>query len=271
MCNDQGIVGWISHESLGATSIGDMDIKGNQILYLDPLAGNVCLQDLPVEENIVSSEENISFSENEVVCEFYPGMQITKQIGVYIDASFTELQIISDEEIEIGDVQQKQSQVIQISFLPEEEKTISLKVIVDGIEKELPIQCVQKEKFVSLYDQSIFANTWKGVVWSKNPCTIEEKKQYCWIDLLLMESVFPCEIDTKKDTYYLSFDDILLEAVPNEDWYMYQNPEGQRYRRDGVLFQKDSWGHVLIEPTLYVTYAKGKIKRNTDSVTILGL
>jgi hypothetical protein len=251
MCNDQGIVGWISHESLGATSIGDMDIKGNQILYLDPLAGNVCLQDLPVEENIVSSEENISFSENEVVCEFYPGMQITKQIGVYIDASFTELQIISDEEIEIGDVQQKQSQVIQISFLPEEEKTISLKVIVDGIEKELPIQCVQKEKFVSLYDQSIFANTWKGVVWSKNPCTIEEKKQYCWIDLLLMESVFPCEIDTKKDTYYLSFDDILLEAVPNEDWYMYQNPEGQRYRRDGVLFQKDSWGHVLIEPTLY--------------------
>ncbi len=270
-CNKEGIAGWISQDSLGAASIGDMDIHGNQILFLDPQRGNVCVQNLRIEENTVSSEEDISFSDDQIVCEYYPGMKINKQIGIYIDAPFTELQITADEEIEIGDILQKQSQVIQISISPEEEKTIMLKVIVDGIEKDLPIQCVQKEKFVTLYNQSIFADTWKGVVWSKNPCTIEEKRQYCWIDCTLMEAIFPCEISNKKDTYFLSFEDILLEAELNETWYVYQNPEGQRYRRDGVLFQKNSQGNVFIEPALYVTYAKGRIKRNADSVTISGL
>jgi len=270
-CNKEGIAGWISQDSLGAASIRDMDIHGNQILYIDPLEGNVCVQNLLMEESSVSSEEDISFSNDHIICEYYPGMQVTKQIGIYIDAPFTELQITSDEEIDIGEIQQKQSQVIQLSISPQEEKTIILKVIVDGIEKDLPIQCVQQEKFVTLYDQSIFAYTWKGVVWSKNPCTIEEKRLYCWIDCMLMEAMFPCEISDKKDTYFLSFEDILLEAQLNENWYVYQNSEGQRYRRDGVLFQKDSQGNVFIEPTLYVTYAKGKIKRNAESVTISGL
>ncbi len=270
-CNKEGITGWISQDLLGASSIGDMDIHGNQILYLDPLEGNVCVQNLWMEESVVSSEEDISFSEDQIICEYYPGMQVNKQIGIYIDAPFTELQITSDEEVDIGEIKQKQSQVIQLSISPQEEKTIILKVIVDGIEKDLPIQCVQQEKFVTLYDQSIFADTWKGVVWSKNPCTIEEKRQYCWIDCMLMEAIFTCDISNKKDTYFLSFEDILLEAQLNENWYVYQNSEGQRYRRDGVLFQKDSRGNVFIEPTLYVTYAKGKIKRNPESVTISGL
>jgi hypothetical protein len=271
-CNEQRIVETIPLESMGLSSITSFDIEGTKILHYDSSIGIVTRDSLVSDEQTVASEEDIFFSTEDLTIEFYAGQEQTISTGLYVKKPFDSLQVVTDDqELQIGEVQQKQSQILTFTIAPSEEKTIQLKVVVDGIEKVLPLHLKQKKLFVTLFDQSIFAHTWKGVLWSKNPCFIQEKQQFCWVDVVFMEQLFSCEIYTKEDLYCLSFDDILLEAHPNEDWYVYQNAQGQRYRREGALFHKNVTGDVFIEPTLYATYKKGSIQRKGNSVTISGL
>jgi hypothetical protein len=270
-CNETKIVETIPVESIGTSSIVSFDIAGTEILYYDSSEGIVAKDSLVLDEQTVSSDEDIFFSTEDLTIEFYAGLERTESMGIYVKKPFDNLQVVIDDpEIQLGEIQQRQSQVLTFTITALEEKTIQLKVVVDGFEKVLPIHLKQKDPFVTLFDQSIFAHTWKGVVWSKNPCFIQEKQQFCWIDIAFMEQLFPCEIYTKKDLYCLSFDDILLEAQPNENWYVYQNAQGQRYRREGTLFHKNVAGDVFIEPTLYATYKKNLIHRRANSVTISG-
>ncbi|MDD4614170.1 MAG: C25 family cysteine peptidase [Caldisericia bacterium] len=270
-CNDREVLSWIPATSVGASTVQSLDISASHILYHDSLAGIVAMSTFDDATETIHSDDDIYFSSNALLYDFYPGMKSTEHIGVYVKKPFKNLQIeTNNKEIQIGEIQQKQSQILALTITPTQEKNLEIKVIVDGFEKVFPIHMKQKEMFVTLFDQSIFTHTWKGCCWSKVPCVIQEKQQFCWIDIALMEQLFPCEIYAKEDVYFLSFEGITLEAQPNESWYIYQNKEGQRYRRDGVLFQKND-DNVTIEPTLYTTYRKGRIKRSTHSVTISGL
>ena len=91
-----------------------------------------------------------------------------------------------------------------------------------------------------------------------------------WIDTELMENIFDCDIRIKKDTITISFNDIQLEATKDKSFYIYENSDGKRYKRDGAMFKQNTNGDYIVNPGVYIDMMDGEKVVEESLIQVLG-
>ncbi|MCK5849023.1 MAG: hypothetical protein KAH01_07510 [Caldisericia bacterium] len=270
ICADGIFQNWLPSEDFGVECIRSFDVSNGEILINDAKTGNVTKQLFNYDSDRIVSNEQIHGFKEEVKSEFYPNEKSKSLLSLYIDVPFKNLKIETSDGIIFGDYLQKQSQVLSYSIDYKDgiDKNQEITINVDGFTREIKINCENKELFATFYNDSIFTDTWCGVKWKTAEASVKNGR--LWIDADLMEDVFDCDIRIKKETITIIFDSIKLEAIKGNSFYIYENEDGQRYKRDGTMLKQNKNGDYIVNPSVYIEMKDGEKIVEENLIQIIG-